>query len=81
MRMPELGAVSPFAAQEPSTASEIQKSQGVRLLDILYVGPLILATASLTRPGRTLRRALVVVGVLTILYNLDNFLGNKDAPK
>lgn len=73
-----LGEVSPFAKVAPSTTQEIQKSQGVRLLDILYVGPLILATASLVKPPPMMRRALIVVGVLTILYNLDNFLANKD---
>ena len=50
------------------------KAQGIRLLDVFLIGPLMVvggSRSSLTEPWRTL---LVVAGVLTVLYNGANYL-------
>lgn len=71
--------VSPYLSQDairvaaPSTPIEVQKSQEVRLLDILVLGPFMIAMALTSRPPPILRVLLGAVGVGTILYNLRNY--------
>jgi len=57
----------------PSTPIEVQKSQEVRLLDVLVLGPLMIGVALMSRPPAVLRVLLGAVGVGTILYNLRNY--------
>jgi hypothetical protein len=57
----------------PSTPIEVQKSQEVRLLDVLVLGPLMIGVALMSRPAPVLRVLLGAVGVGTILYNLHNY--------
>ena len=55
-----------------------EKSQAVRLVDVLAIGPLLVyAGARKSDLGTGLRTALVGVGVATIGYNLYNFMGNR----
>lgn len=54
------------------------KTQNVRLLDVFVLGPLLLYAGLQRRPlPRWLNVALVVSGVLTILYNGNNYLLNR----
>lgn len=57
----------------PSTPIEVQKSQQVRLLDVLVFGPFMIGMALTSRPPVILRVLLGAVGVGTILYNLRNY--------
>ena len=55
------------------------KTQGIRLLDVFLIGPLMMvggSRSSLTEPWRTL---LVMSGVLTVLYNGANYLKERNA--
>ena len=52
----------------------IEKSQGVRALDVLVVGPFMLyAAQKLKGPDRAW---MTLLGLLTIAYNGANFLSN-----
>lgn len=55
-----------------------QKSQAVRLLDIFIIGPFLLFYALKTRPQATVEEftALLIIAILTILYNGYNYLAN-----
>ena len=62
------------AGLSPDWGWETVKAQGIRLLDVFLIGPLMVvggSRSSLTEPWRTL---LVVSGVLTMLYNGANYL-------
>lgn len=50
------------------------KAQGVRLLDIGVLGPLMIFSALDKTPPPWLKLAMVGMGVGTILYNLKNYL-------
>jgi hypothetical protein len=71
--------VSPYLAQDdlrvtsPSTPVEVQKSQEVRLFDVLVLGPFMIGMAIASRPPPLLRVLLGVAGAGTILYNLRNY--------
>lgn len=80
--VPFLGRVrmtSPHLGQDalrvtaPSTPVEVQKSQEVRLWDVLVLGPFMIGMALTSRPSPLLRVLLGAVGVGTILYNLRNY--------
>lgn len=69
---PDLGQ-NALTVAAPSTPIEVQKSQEVRLLDVLVFGPFLIGMALTTRPPTLLRVLLGAVGVGTILYNLRNY--------
>ena len=51
------------------------KAQSIRLLDVVFIGPLLLYVARAAKaPGTLVRVLLVVVGVATIVYNWRNYL-------
>ena len=56
---------------------EIKKSQEIRLLDVVLIGPFLLYLAWKGRIGALERLVLIGLGGGTILYNLKNYLGNK----
>jgi hypothetical protein len=58
---------------EPSTLVEIQKSQEVRLFDVLILGPFMIGVALMSRPSPLVRVLLGAAGVGTVLYNLRNY--------
>ena len=56
---------------------EVQKSQSVRLLDVLVLGPALLWIATRGRQLSGVERLVVgAIGAGTILYNLRNYLAN-----
>lgn len=63
----------PLRVQAPSTPVEVQKSQEVRLFDVLLLGPFMIGVALTERPSPALRALLGAAGVGTILYNLRNY--------
>ena len=56
---------------EPRPAS---KSQRVRVLDVLVLGPFMVWAASQWELPRWARTGLAIGGVATILYNAENYL-------
>lgn len=71
--------VAPYLGQDaltvasPSTPIEVQKSQEMRLVDVLVLGPFMIAMAIAARPSPLFRMLLGAAGVGTILYNLRNY--------
>lgn len=57
----------------------MDKSQGVRALDVLVVGPFMLLAAQ-KLPGQY-RAAMTFLALMTIAYNGANFLSNVNGDK
>jgi hypothetical protein len=55
---------------------EFQKSQKVRLIDVLLLGPFMIYAGS-KLPSRAMQAAMIMAGILTITYNANNYLKNK----
>lgn len=55
---------------------EFQKSQMVRLIDITLLGPFMIY-AGTKLPTKIMKSTMILAGILTITYNLDNYLKNK----
>ena len=63
--------------EKEETISEYQKSQTVRLCDILILAPfLIYAGAIKSTLPNIVRTGLVITGIATLLYNGKNYLKN-----
>jgi hypothetical protein len=59
---------------------EVEKSQAVRLADVLLIGPVLLYLATRERELSALEKlALAGIGVGTILYNWRNWQANREA--
>ena len=58
--------------------TELQKSQSVRLLDVYFIGPYLVGIALKGKVSRIDKVVLGGLGALTILYNLKNYVRNKN---
>lgn len=60
---------------------EIAKTQAIRLADVFFIGPVMVYGGNRLRRLKhpTLGATLVVLGILTVLYNGKNYLLNKEA--
>jgi hypothetical protein len=56
--------------------TEFQKSQFVRMVDVFLLGPFMIY-AGTKLPTRIMQSTMILAGVLTITYNLNNYLKNK----
>jgi len=52
----------------------VEKSQQIRLIDVLVLGPYLVWYAAKAKTPH--REIIFGIGVLTILYNLQNYLAN-----
>ena len=50
------------------------KSQGVRLLDVLVLGPFMVWASGRRELPEWARAGLAISGALTIVYNADNYI-------
>ena len=57
--------------------NEISKSQGIRLADVIFIGPFLIWAARKEKLSPRAKAVMAVIGVLTIGYNLKNYLLNK----
>ena len=57
--------------------NEVAKTQQIRLFDVFLIGPYLVWLAARSRPPH--REILFGLGVLTILYNGQNYLRNADS--
>jgi hypothetical protein len=55
----------------------VSKTQAIRLIDVLILGPFLIYAGRTRRLSRPMRTALIVSGALTIGYNLRNYLLNR----
>lgn len=55
--------------------AEIEKSQAIRALDFLVLGPFMILVSRDLQGWK--KSVLLVAGVLTITYNLNNYLQNE----
>jgi hypothetical protein len=56
--------------------NEISKSQTVRAVDVLLIGPFLIYVGMQKKNSQNINMALIAIGALTILYNGNNFLKN-----
>ncbi len=54
------------------------KSQWIRILDILLIGPLMIYIGSLQDPQSISSALLIYFGATTIGYNLHNYMSQRD---
>lgn len=61
-----------------STIEEFQKSQAVRVWDMIFVGPiLIFAGVTPSNLPSGLRFTITTIGIATIVYNANNYFKNE----
>jgi hypothetical protein len=53
-------------------------TQQIRLLDVFFIGPVMIYAGGQGRHKDWLNIALIGIGVATIIYNGNNYLKNKD---
>lgn len=61
------------------TVQEVSKSQRIRLVDVLFLGPLMVKIG--LKKGilsNTEKSLMVIFGLSTIYYNYKNYQANKD---
>jgi len=56
--------------------NEFQKSQLVRIIDVTLLGP-YMVYAGTKLPTKIMQTTMIMAGILTITYNLNNYLKNK----
>jgi hypothetical protein len=57
---------------------EISKSQTIRLIDVFWIGPLMVYAGSQKKFSPLVNSSLIVFGIATILYNGKNYLLNRE---
>lgn len=57
----------------------MEKSQQVRMIDVLFIGPFLIYVSASNKLSNPVRGALAVIGVMTILYNWQNYQVNLKA--
>jgi hypothetical protein len=62
----------------PSTIQEVQKSQFVRGIDILFIAPFLFYVSRKKGITKTDRYIILIIAVATLVYNLHNYLKNKN---
>jgi hypothetical protein len=72
----ELLATLAGAAAGWLTADAINKTPGVRVLDVVVLGPFLILASFEPAPTKAQRWALAFAGGATVTYNLKNYLGN-----
>mgnify|MGYP003114994025 CR=1 FL=1 len=60
--------------------NDFQKSQFVRILDFTLIGPLLIHIGTKNQLTKFDKSFLVLIGIATIFYNLNNFALNKKFP-
>ena len=63
---------------EKSTIQEVQKSQFVREIDILFIAPFLFYISRKTGLTKTDRYIILIIAIATLVYNLHNYLKNKN---
>lgn len=64
--------------QDQTTIAEFQKSQFIRVIDFTILGPFMIY-AGIKLPSKSLQTIMITAGFLTITYNLNNYLKNKQS--
>jgi hypothetical protein len=58
--------------------TEFQKSQGIRLVDIWFIGPYLIYLMKKGTVSDLDKTVLGILGVSTIFYNLNNYMKNRE---
>ncbi len=53
------------------------KTQQIRLIDVFFIGPFLIYVAAKQNLPVYTKGTLILIGVLTILYNFNNYLKNE----
>lgn len=62
-----------------STATEFQKSQAVRVIDMVFVAPvLVYAATTKNNLSEPLKIILFTIGIATFVYNANNYFKNRN---
>lgn len=67
--------MSPVPSELQRVPGHMAKGQAIRLADVVLIGPLMFWFGYTSkRPPKSLRAAMMVMGLGTVLYNGKNFL-------
>jgi hypothetical protein len=70
----------PKRKKHPASPGEVSKTQAVRVMDVLIIGPLMmLGGAALRQTQPVLGSGLMLFGVTTTVYNARNFTRANEA--
>ena len=61
-----------------NNCKEVEKSQLVRVIDVLFIGPVIIYAATQIK-NNWLKIILLIIGIGTIIYNAKNYIETKKA--
>jgi len=74
----EEGALGLYQARKEETVEEVEKAQALRVWDVLFLGPLLIAAgARVSTLPRWMRAALATSGGAVIAWNGRNWLVNE----
>ena len=59
-----------------STLEEVEKSQSVRLIDILFIAPFLIWLSMNKTLSGWVRLTLFSLGIATLIYNANNYYKN-----
>lgn len=59
------------------TREEVEKSQAVRIIDVLIIGPYLIYLGQKGTVTNADKAVLVFLGITTLLYNLNNYIKNQ----
>ena len=63
---------------EVNYAHEVSKSQNIRLLDITFIGPMMIYVAYKYKMNPAHKAIMILLGLSTIYYNYKNYQATKD---
>jgi hypothetical protein len=66
-----------IAETRPETIQEYQKSQLIRLIDVVAIGPVMIYAGTRKELSPFVRYSLLVFGIATVYYNAKNYLINE----
>jgi hypothetical protein len=64
-----------------TTIEQVSKGQWIRLVDVFFLGPLMIYAGSRKKLGTPVDALLIFFGVTTIYYNAQNYLINRQKDK
>lgn len=60
------------------TVTEVSKSQNIRLIDVFFIGPVMIYAGTFKTLPTWVRISLIGLGACTVVYNAKNYLENKN---
>ena len=63
--------------REQLKVTDVSKGQKIRMLDVLFIGPVMIYASQTAKLNKFERNILLVLGIATIIYNGKNYYETK----